>query len=189
MAVIPGEQVGGGGNGGHAEAMTSDVPADKKPAPKKIPEPPPYAMRHIYGPRPLAALVPTLVRPAFRRRAPATAHVLADWPLIVGPAIAAVTTPRKLFGGTLAIGCTGPMALELQHLSAELISRINTHAGSVIVSRLRFVQEGAPPVAPLPPVRPQAVAEAREAVAGLPEGDLRDALERLGRVVLGRKPG
>jgi hypothetical protein len=38
-------------------------------------------------------------------------------------------------------------------------------------------------VAPRPP-RPAAVAQARTAVAGMPEGDLRDALEALGRAVL-----
>jgi hypothetical protein len=146
-------------------------------------------MRHVYGLRPVAALVPTLVRPAFRRRAPATAQLLADWPLIVGPAIAAVTVPRKLFGGTLAIGCSGPMALELQHLSEQLIGRINSHLGKVAVTRLRFIQEGAPVSSTPPPPRPQAVTEAREAVADLPPGGLRDALERLGRVVLARKPG
>ncbi len=179
--------------------MTSDVPADKKPdgkkpdgkkaEGKKTAEPPPYAMRHVYGPRPVASLVPGLVRPAFRRRAPATAQVLADWPVIVGPSMAAETVPRKLFAGTLAIGCSGPMALELQHLSSQLMARINNHLGRVVVTRLRFVQEGVPAAPEKPQPRPQALAEARDAVAGLPPGDLRDALERLGRVVLTRKPG
>ena len=146
----------------------------------------PEAERHVYGPRQLSALVPGLVRPAFRRRAPATAQVLADWDIIVGPAIAAVATPRKLFAGTLAIACPGPVALELQHLSGQLVERINTHLGKTVVTRLRFMQDAlaAPPLAPRPP--PQAVAEARAAVALLPEGGLRDALEALGRMVLTR---
>ena len=72
--------------------------------------------RHVYGPRPVGALMPRLTRPAFRRRAPATAQVLADWSAIVGPAIAAVTTPRRLAAGTLTIACAGPIAMELQHL-------------------------------------------------------------------------
>jgi hypothetical protein len=144
--------------------------------------------RHIYGPRQVGALIPALVRPAFRRRAPATAQVLADWPVIVGPAIAAVTVPRKLFAGTLAIGCSGPMALELQHLSEQLIGRINAHLGQVTVTRLRFVQDMPRPLPPLPQRRPQAVREAREAVAHLPADGLRDALEALGRSVLTRRP-
>jgi hypothetical protein len=145
--------------------------------------------RHIYGPRPVGALVPALVRPAFRRRAPATAQVLADWEAIVGPALAAVTTPRKLFSGTLAIGCAGPMALELQHMAEPLMARINAHLGNVAVTRLRFVQDSQPlpPAAPAP--RPQALAAARRAVESLPAGPLRDALESLGRVVLTDIPG
>ncbi len=144
------------------------------------------AARHLFGPRAVGALVPALVRPAFRKRAPATAQVLADWETIMGPAIAAVTVPRKLFAGTLAIACSGPMAMELQHLAPQLIDRINRHLGRITVTRLRFVQDVPPaPARPRPP-RPPAVAQARAAVAGLPSGDLRDALESLGRAVLSR---
>ena len=141
--------------------------------------------RFVYGPRPLAALVPALVRPAFRRRAPATAQVLADWGVIVGPAIAAITTPIKLSAGTLAIGCSGPVAMELAHLTDALLGRINGHLGQVVVQRLRLVQSARPvaPEAPAPARRP-AMAAARRAVHGMAEGELRDALERLGRVVL-----
>jgi len=81
--------------------------------------------------------------------------------------------------------------MELQHLTGELIARINTHLGAQTVQTLRFVQTVAappPPAAVKPP--PPAVAEAAEAaVAGLPEGELRDALASLGRAVLAvRKP-
>jgi len=145
--------------------------------------------RHVYGPRPVGALVPAMVRPAFRQRAPATAQVLVDWDAIVGPAIAAVTTPRKLFAGTLAIACSGPMAVELQHLSEQLIGRINGHLGRVAVTRLRFMQEMRPPALAPPPPRPRAVAAAKAAVATLPAGELRDALEALGRAVLARPTG
>src|SRR5277367_2821515 len=96
--------------------------------------------RHVYGPRPVAALLTRVTRPAFRRRAPATAQVLADWSAIVGPAIAAVATPRRLVSGVLTIACAGPIAMELQYLGAELIGRINTHLGSQLVKGLRFVQ-------------------------------------------------
>jgi hypothetical protein len=143
--------------------------------------------RHIFGPRPLGALIPPLVRPAFKKRTPATAQVLADWEAIMGPSIAAVTTPRKLFGGTLSIACVGPVAMELQHLAPTLIGRINAHMGAVVVSRLRFVQDLRPPAPPKPQRRP-ATAAAHDAVATLPEGPLRDALESLGRMVLSTPP-
>lgn len=140
--------------------------------------------RHIYGPRPLSAVLPSIVKPTYKRRSPASAQLAADWPAVVGPAIAAVTMPKKLFSGTLSIVCPGPIAMELQHLSDAVIARINSHFGRVMVTRLRFIQDITPQLPPpLPPPR-QAVQAARKAVESLPEGDLRDALERLGRVVL-----
>lgn len=139
-------------------------------------------------PRGIASLVPALVRPAFQRRAPGTAVLVADWEAIVGPAIAAVTVPRKLFSGTLSIACTGPIAMELQHLSDQLIARINGHLGRIAVTRLRFVQDAGARPAPLArPLRPAARAEAAKAVESLPPGPLRDALEALGRMVLNRR--
>ena len=140
--------------------------------------------RHIYGPRSVSALVPGLVRPAFRKRSPAAAQVMADWGDIVGLAIGAVSQPRKLFSGTLSIACSGPMAMELQHLSEQLIERINIHLGRVTVTRLRFVQDIAPPAPAARAERRPAMEAARKAVAGLPDDLLRDALEKLGRSVL-----
>jgi hypothetical protein len=142
--------------------------------------------RHVYGPRPVGALIPGLTRPAFRRRAPAAAQVMADWPAIVGPALAAVTTPRRLQSGILTLACAGPVATELQHLTDELLARINRHLGSQTVTRLRFVQD-ALPAAP-PPTRPSpspdTVLAAEKAVSAVPPGPLRDALSALGRAVL-----
>ena len=142
--------------------------------------------RHVYGPRPVGALVPRLTRAAFRRRAPATAQVLADWTAIVGPAIAAVTTPRRLSAGTLTIACTGPIALELQHLSGEVIGRINAHLGTQTVTALRFVQtpEMIAPLTALPVAPdPAKLAAVDSALGDLPEGELRGALASLGRAM------
>ena len=123
-------------------------------------------------------------RPSAAARPP-TAQVLADWEAIVGPALAAVTTPRKLFSGTLSIVCAGPVAMELQHLSEPLMARINGHLGQVAVdpAALHPGHSARAPAAP-PPPRPPAIAAARRAVASLPAATLRDALESLGRVVL-----
>ncbi|HEY2616640.1 MAG TPA: DUF721 domain-containing protein [Acetobacteraceae bacterium] len=143
--------------------------------------------RHVYGPRPVGALMPRLTRAAFRRRSPATAQVMADWSAIVGPAIAAVTTPRRLSAGTLTIACAGPIAMELQHLAGEVIARINAHLGSRTVTGLRFVQtpELLAPLAALPlPPDPAKLAAVDAAVDSLPEGELRSALATLGRAML-----
>jgi hypothetical protein len=143
------------------------------------------AGRHVYGPRPIGALIPGLVRPVFRKRSPAAAQLMLDWETIVGPAVAAVTIPRKLFSGTLSIIASGPMAMELQHLSGALIERINTHLGRVAVTRLRFMQDVTPPPPTTIRRRPgMAHSAASAAVASMPPGPLRDALEALGRVTL-----
>ncbi len=143
--------------------------------------------RHVYGPRPIGALLPTVTRAAYRRRAPGTAQVLADWPQIVGPALAAVTFPRRLTAGALTIACSGPIAMELQHLSQELIARINTALGTRVVTTLRFVQTGLTDTLPQPPapVRPEVAARADSAVDGVVDGSLRAALASLGRAVFG----
>jgi hypothetical protein len=150
----------------------------------------PGTPRHVYGPRPVSALVPALTRATYRRRAPATAQVLADWEAIVGPALANVTAPRRLHGGTLAIACSGPVAMELQHLAPELLARINAHIGRMVVERLRFVQNPPPQesatAVPAPSLATCAAAE--RAVASLPAGELRDALASLGRAVLDTRP-
>ncbi len=146
------------GSGGRAPGLS-------QPAPE----------RRSFVTQALADLVPGLTRAAYRRRSPAGALVMSEWAAIVGPRLALETAPKRLTGGTLTIACSGAMAMELQHLSAALIERINTHAGQALVQRLRFVQEPvAPPAAPVPRrvVDPVPLTE-------LPPGELNDALARL----------
>lgn len=126
-------------------------------------------------------MIARLARPAFRRRSPAGAQLMADWPDVVGPALSAVTQPLRLSAGTLTLGCSGPVAMELQHLAPEVIARINAHLGRPAVERLRFVQQAPASAAPArakpkPVVLPPEV-EAR--IATMPEGELRDALAKL----------
>ena len=138
------------------------------------------------APRAVGGLLAPILRPAFRKRAPATAQLLTDWTIIMGPAIAAVSVPRKLFSGSLTVACSGPIAMELQHLAPQIIERINVHFGQTLVTRLRFAQDIGP--APLPPPRPspKATEAARLAVQCLPEGRLRDALIGLGAHLLAK---
>ncbi len=142
--------------------------------------------RFLGGPRPLGALVPALTRPAFKRKSPAGAQIMADWPELVGPALAAVTQPLRLASGTLTLACAGPVAMELQHLAPQLAGRINAALGRVAVERFRFVQQ-APATAPprrKPPTQPVRLPERVEsALESVDSPGLREALERLGRGV------
>jgi hypothetical protein len=130
-------------------------------------------------------LIPAITRPAFRRRSPAGAQVMADWAAIVGPALSAVTQPLRLTQGTLTIACAGPVAMELQHLAPELLRRINGALGKAAVERLRFVQQAAarPAPAAAPALAGPLPGPVAERLAGLPEGELRQALEKLARGV------
>lgn len=144
------------------------------------------ARRFPGAPLPLASLIPAVTRPAFRRRSPAGAQVLADWPALVGPAIADVTRPLRLTQGTLTIACAGPVAMELQHLAPELLRRINGALGRTAVERLRFVQQAPArprPATPAPEAAAPLPVPVRERLAALPAGDLRQALENLARGV------
>jgi hypothetical protein len=142
--------------------------------------------RFVWGPRPLGTLIPHLTKPVFRKKSPAGALLMADWPEVVGPALAAVTSPKRVTGGTLTIGCVGPVAMELTHLAPQLIARINAQLGKPLVERLRFVQQAAGTTAP-PRPHPQPAAAlppaVEAAVATLPSGELRDALAKLAQGV------
>jgi len=141
--------------------------------------------RHVYGPRTLSSLLPAITRPALRQRNAPAAQLIADWEAIVGPALAAVTLPRRLSAGTLVLACTGPTALELQHQSQMLVGRINSHFGRLLVDRLRFVQDNniaiAPPAAGVSSMPPEPVV-----IPDMPEGPLRDALAALGGRIAAR---
>ena len=132
------------------------------------------------GPRPLGALIPQVTRPAFRKRAPAAAQVLADWEAVVGPQLAADTVPRRLHGGTLTLACSSTTAMELQHRSGWVLARVNAYLGVQLAERLRIVQEVRPALPDPPrPAKPRPAPK----LPGIPPGPLRDALAALGRAI------
>lgn len=129
-----------------------------------------------YAPRGISALLGPVLRPAFRKRAPAAAQLLADWPTLAGPGLSARAAPIKFAAGTLTLACSGPTAMELQLNAQALISRLNLGLGHAMVERLRFVQQAptiqtaAPKQPPRAPLSPP---------TNLPEGELGEALARL----------
>jgi len=147
--------------------------------------------RRVHGARGIGALIPAVARPAFRKRNPASAQLLADWPAIVGPELAATTAPRRLAQDRLTIACAGPAAMELQHLAPLLVERINAHLGQALVRELRFVQDltliTAPESRPPKPA-PDTAERLERKLAKVAEGPLKDALASLGRSVLSSRP-
>jgi hypothetical protein len=126
-----------------------------------VPLPPPARNHAVRG---IAGLIAPVLRPAFRKRAPAAANLLADWGMLAGPDLAARAAPVKFAGGTLTLACTGPVAMELQYTAPAMIER------------LRFVQQ-APVNAPAPvPLQRQ---NKPERPKNLPDGELGEALAQL----------
>jgi hypothetical protein len=154
------------------------VPGVRKKSVAPAPVVPPQEERRNYGPRGIAGLLAPVTRPAFRRRAPAAAQLLADWPQLAGPELSLRAAPVKFAGGTLTLGCTGPTAMELQFAESQIIARLNLALGHNMVERLRFVQQSPrlPATAPARPA-PRNVALPQD----LPPGELGEALARLYR--------
>ena len=118
----------------------------------------------------------------------------AQWVAIVGPDWAAVTWPTA-FGrdGVLKLRATSGAALEIQHRAPLLIERINLFLGRPAITRLALVQGPLPLAVPptRPPLRPLAPGEIKaldKRLSDVTEPELRDALARLGKAVIGREP-
>ncbi|MGH7621549.1 MAG: DUF721 domain-containing protein [Gemmatimonadaceae bacterium] len=69
------------------------------------------------------------------------AAVIPDWPRLVGPQIAAVTTPQSITAnGTLFVQVTtNGWMMELSLLEPELLRSLNASGGRVPVRRIRWV--------------------------------------------------
>ena len=149
--------------------------------------------------RPLADLVDGCIGPALARQGFAQTDLVTIWPDIVGERVAAYAEPIKLqwprgtaradaAGGrvpaTLVLRVEGGGALELQHMAATVIERINAHLGWRCVGKLAMRQGplvGRRPCRPRPkPPSPAALDVARAATQGIADDALRGALTRLG---------
>jgi hypothetical protein len=153
------------------------------------------------GPRALAAMLPKIARPAFGKRGFVEAGVLTDWPVIVGPVLAAETRPMKLTfprgartDGTLHIRVTSAFSTELQHLAPLVMERINRYFGYGAVARLTLSQ--GPVIRPLrnkrqksPDPEPEALRRLETRVAAIEDEELRVALAGLGRNIASRQAG
>jgi len=152
-------------------------------------------------PRPLSELLGATLSDALKAQGFASAEIIARWPDIAGPEIAAhseplkINWPRQTGSGsgdappepaTLVLRVEGPAAIEIQHLSAVILERVNRFFGWQAIGRIALRQaplHRQPPPAPPPPPDP---AEQARIAAGLPEiqdADLKAALARLGAAV------
>jgi len=143
-----------------------------------------------------------MIRPALTKRGFSEPRILVEWDAVVGERIAALCRPVKLgyaskqgMGGTLTVGALGASALEVQHLTPQIVERVNAHYGYRAIARIRLVQLGADALeehrnrGAVPQPRPEDVTRIRATVEPVSNEGLRGALERLGRnIATGRHP-
>lgn len=151
------------------------------------------------GPVRLDRLAEACLGPAVTRQGFASARMIAAWEVIVGPDLAARTRPERIRwprrrdeGGdiaaaTLVIRAEGLDALELQHMGATIIARVNAMFGWRAVGRIAIRQAPVGTGAAEPPPPDAAPAPDSPALQAVPDPDLRAALARLGACIAGRK--
>jgi len=115
----------------------------------------------------------------------------SEWAVIAGHDWAQATWPCALArDGVLKLRAGLAAAVEVQHRAPVLIDRINSFFGRTVITRLTLVQGPLPlsPPSAMRVPRPLAPAEAKaldDRLAGITDPELRDALTRLGRAVIG----
>lgn len=151
-------------------------------------------------PRPLSDFMAATLNDALKTQGFASAEIISRWADIAGPEIAAHSEPMKINWpraqktpgdeppepATLVLRVEGPMALEIQHLSAVILERVNRFFGWQAVGKLAFRQ------APLTRRRekpkrykpdPEQTARVAATLTDVSDDKLKTALARLGAAV------
>jgi hypothetical protein len=145
------------------------------------------------GLRAAGAALPRVIGPILARHGGGVlARLKTDWAAIVGAELSAACWPEALGrGGVLKLRVSSAKALEIQHRAPLLVERINLFFGRAAVTRLTLIQAPLPlldAAATCEAARPLATSEAAvldRQLAEIGDPELRQALDRLGRAVIG----
>jgi len=150
-------------------------------------------------PRPLSEFLGATLSDSLKAQGFASTEIIARWADIAGAEIAAHSEPMKITWpranttgdlddgvpepATLVLRVEGPAALEIQHLSAVILERVNRFFGWQAIGRIALRQ--APlrrrePPTPPPPLDPEVAARIAASMPAIEDDDLRQALARLG---------
>ena len=147
--------------------------------------------------RPIAADLVRLIGKPLGKRGFGEGGLIAEWQAVVGEEIARHCAPLKLSfprgqrrEGTLTLLAPGAFATELQHLTPQLLERINGYLGYGAIARLKIEQGRLPPrkrVANLEPAPLSAAEKSRldSDLKPIADEGLKQALDALGRAVKG----
>lgn len=138
--------------------------------------------------RSVAELLPDVGRAAFRRFGFVQSSIVSRWAEIVGPRYAEVSAPESLrfphgerANGNLTLVVRGAHAAMMQHITPEIVERVNRFFGYGAVARVTIrqgeVARRAPRVAP-PSLKP-APAELGSSLRAIGDPELKAVLEAL----------
>jgi len=120
-------------------------------------KPKPYRRPRGGEARAISDLMPEVGRAAFRRFGFVQSSVVSRWSEIVGERYAAMSAPEmirfpvgKKSDGTLELTVAGAMAPMMQHVTPEIIERVNRFFGYAAVAKVKIRQGYIPP-----PPKPQ----------------------------------
>jgi hypothetical protein len=148
-------------------------------------------------PRPLAEFTGSALSDALKSQGFASSEIIARWAEIAGPEIAAHSEPMKIAWprqagedqpepATLVLRVEGPAAIEIQHLSAVILERVNRFFGWQAIGRVSLRQAPlrryTPPNPPLPP-DPAEQDRIAASLLEIEDDDLKAALARLGAAI------
>ena len=155
------------------------------------------------GFRAIGGLAQRLTSGIAKGRGASIARLRAEWGAIAGPELARITRPEALLSGrgaraggsgtgkVLRLRVPGASALEVQHMSGQIVERVNAYFGHKMIDDIRLVQ-GAIATRPAPPAIPtpdaQTVKRVADRAASVKDPELRAALTKLGaRVAVNRR--
>jgi hypothetical protein len=147
--------------------------------------------------KPLADIVGRCLAGIFERQGFASTEIVTHWDTIVGTEIAARSEPIRMqwvrrsdpddtAPATLVLRVEGPAAIEVQHLSAIIIERVNRYLGWQAVGSIALRQaplKRRTPKRSRPAIDPQRAAMIATQMTGIADERLRAALGLLGAAV------
>jgi len=147
-------------------------------------------------PRPLSELLSATLNDVVKAQGFASTEIISRWADIVGPEIGAHSEPLKISWpravgdvapepATLVLRVEGPAALEIQHLSAVILERVNRFFGWQAIGRIALRQAPLRQRAQPAQRAPDPAMEARiaETLPDVKDENLRQALARLGAAI------
>ncbi len=161
--------------------------------------------KRAFGAVRLGEQIPELLKASYERFGFAYGQILTQWPLIVGEDLAKYTQPERVrwprrvaqkafandrpAGGTLVVKVEGPVAIEIQHATPQIVEAVNLYYGYEAITALKIVQGRIIHKSRRQPQKSGHLDQNREnalseKVAPIEDDRLRDTLSRLGRNVL-----